>query len=91
MRHPLDRVNKCGGPGTALYDPTPVAWLAHPEWFTLQPARVDVELQGRYTRGMTGCELRVPQRAVPNAEVAMTADGPRVLDWATQLLLKGLA
>ncbi len=79
-----------GRPGTALYDPTPVAWLAHPEWFKLQPARVDVELQGRHTRGMTVCELRVPQRAVPNAEVGITADGPRVLDWATQLLLEGL-
>ena len=79
-----------GRPGTALYDPTPVAWLAHPEWFKLQPARVDVELQGRHTRGMTVCELRVPQRAAPNAEVAITADGPQVLQWATELLLKGL-
>lgn len=80
-----------GRPGTALYDPTPVAWLAHPEWFALQAARVDVELQGRHTRGMTVCELRVPQRAKPNAEVALTADGPRVLHWATQMLLQGLS
>jgi len=69
-----------------MYDPTPVAWLAHPEWFTLQPARVDVELQGTLTRGMTVCELRVPQRARPNAEVALTADGPKVMDWAVELL-----
>ncbi len=80
-----------GRPGTALYDPTPVAWLAHPEWFKLQPARVDVELQGRHTRGMTVCELRVPQRAQANAEVALMADGPRVLEWATQVLLQGLS
>jgi purine nucleosidase len=87
----VDIGRRRGRPGTALYDPTPVAWLAHPEWFKLQPARVDVELQGRYTRGMTVCELRVPQRATPNADVALSADGPRVLDWATQLLLTGLA
>ncbi len=87
----VDIGRRRGRPGTALYDPTPVAWLAHPEWFTLQPARVDVELQGRFTRGMTVCELRVPQRATPNAEVALGADGPRVLDWATAVLLQGLA
>lgn len=87
----VDIGRRRGRPGTALYDPTPVAWLAHPEWFALQPARVDVELQGRHTRGMTVCELRVPQRAPANAEVALTADGPRVLDWATQVLLQGLS
>ena len=77
--------------GTApMYDPTPVAWLAHPEWFTLAPARVDVELQGRFTRGMTVCELRVPQRAAPNAEVALSADGPRIMAWATALLSEHL-
>jgi hypothetical protein len=37
---------------------------------------------------MTVCEVRVPQRATANAEVAMTADGPRVLNWATELLLQ---
>ena len=75
-----------GRPSAPMYDPTPVAWLAHPEWFTLQPAFVDVELHGRLTRGMTVCELRVPQRAAPNAEVAVTADGARVMDWAVDLL-----
>lgn len=69
-----------------MYDPTPVAWLAHPEWFTLRPASVDVELHGTLTRGMTVCELRVPQRAVPNAEVAVAAEGARVMDWAVALL-----
>lgn len=69
-----------------MYDPTPVAWLAHPEWFKLQPARVDVELKGSFTRGMTVCELRVPRRAQPNAEVAVAADGAQVMDWAVELL-----
>lgn len=73
-----------------MYDPTPVAWLANPGWFTLQPAFVDVELQGRLTRGMTVCELRVPQRATPNAEVAVAAEGARVMDWAVALLRRSL-
>jgi purine nucleosidase len=70
----------------AVYDPTPVAWLAHPEWFTLEPARVDIELVGRHTRGMTVCEFRVPRRALPNARVAMQADGAAVMDWMMQTL-----
>jgi purine nucleosidase len=73
-----------------MYDPTPVAWLAHPEWFTLLPARVDVELHGTLTRGMTVCEMRVPQRAEPNAEVAVRADGERIMAWAMQVLRASL-
>ena len=75
-----------GRASAPMYDPTPVAWLAHPEWFTLQPARVDVELQGSLTRGMTVCELRVPRRAVANAEVAVAAKGDEVMGWAVELL-----
>ena len=75
-----------GGTHMALYDPTPVAWLAQPSAFTLEPARVDIELDGRHTRGMTVCEFRVPARAQPNAQVAMRADGPAVLEWAMGML-----
>jgi purine nucleosidase len=75
----------------AVYDPTPVAWLANPAWFTLEPARVDIELVGRHTRGMTVCEFRVPRRAQPNALVAMQADGVAVMDWAMQTLRGFLA
>jgi inosine-uridine nucleoside N-ribohydrolase len=82
----VDIARRRGRSTGALYDPTPVAWLAHPQWFELRPARVDVELHGRYTRGMTVCEMRIPQRAHPNAEVAVYADGTKVLDWAVELL-----
>ena len=59
-----------------LYDPVVAVWLARPELFTFQPARVDIELQGKFTRGMTVCDFR---HGVPNAQVAMTANGPAVL------------
>jgi purine nucleosidase len=70
-----------GGSTMAVYDPTPVAWLARPEAFLLELARVDVELDGRHTRGMTVCEFRVPARAAPNARVATAADGAAVMAW----------
>ena len=75
-----------GGSTMAVYDPTPVAWLARPELFTLEPARVDVELDGRHTRGMTVCEFRVPARVAPNARVATTADGAAVMGWMMDTL-----
>ena len=80
-----------GATHMALYDPTPVAWLARPALFALEPAHVDVELEGRLTRGMTVCEFRVPARARPNARVAMVADGPAVMAWARQGLARALA
>ena len=70
----------------AVYDPAPVAWLAHPEWFELVPARVDIELIGHHTRGMTVCEFRVPARAQANAQVAMRAEGTAVMAWAQHRL-----
>jgi purine nucleosidase len=70
----------------SLYDPTPVMWLAQPALFELQPARVDIELQGRHTRGMTVCDLRAPALARANARVAVSADGDAALAWAMQRL-----
>jgi purine nucleosidase len=75
----------------AVYDPAPVAWLAQPGLFTLQPARVDIELIGRHTRGMTVCEFRVPAKAQPNAQVAMQADGAAVMSWVMDTLRAYLA
>lgn len=62
-----------------LYDPVVAAWLWQPELFSFQPARVDIELQGRFTRGMTVCDLRPAALPRANAKVAITADGPAVV------------
>ena len=86
-----DIARQRGRPAQPLYDPTPVAWLAQPQLFTLQPARVDVELHGQHTRGMTVCDLRPKALARANAQVAMGAQGPAVLDWALQRLEAVLA
>lgn len=78
----VDIARRRGRPVQSLYDPTPVIWLARPELFDLQPARVDIELAGRFTRGMTVCDLRAPALPRANARVAMQADGPAALEWA---------
>jgi purine nucleosidase len=75
-----------GRSSTTMYDPTAVAWMAHPEWFTCKPAFVDVELRGTLTRGMTVCEQRVPERAAANALIGLRAEGDQCLAWAMDLL-----
>lgn len=40
-------------PGCTLHDPTAVAALIHPEWFTGVLCNVDIELDGGLTKGMT--------------------------------------
>jgi purine nucleosidase len=82
----VDVARRRGRPFQSLYDPTPVIWLARPELFELKPARVDIELAGRFTRGMTVCDLRAPALARANALVAMQAQGEPALAWAMSRL-----
>lgn len=86
----VDIARRRGRPAQPLYDPVPVAWLARPDLFELKPARVDVELQGRFTRGMTVCDLRAPALARANAQLAVTARGDDVIRWAMVRLAQGL-
>ncbi|HSW04808.1 nucleoside hydrolase [Aquabacterium sp.] len=73
-----------------LYDPVVAAWLWQPALFGFQSARVDIELQGRFTRGMTVCDLRPAALPAANAELAMTADGPAVVALVLQVLQRAL-
>ncbi|AKZ64706.1 nucleoside hydrolase [Herbaspirillum hiltneri N3] len=73
-----------------MYDPAVAIYLRRPELFSFKPARVDIELQGKLTRGMTVCEFRVPRRAAANVEVAMTVDGERAMACMMQELLGAL-
>ncbi len=86
----VEIARKRGRAMQSLYDPTPVIWLARPELFELKPARVDVELAGRFTRGMTVCDLRAPALVRANAQVAMQARGDEALAWAVQQLARRL-
>jgi inosine-uridine nucleoside N-ribohydrolase len=69
-------------PGFApIHDACALLWVTHPELFGSVSARVDIELAGAFTRGMTVVDLReVPDLTAANADVAVSADGGRVLD-----------
>lgn len=90
MEHYLRIRDKTGKLGMPFHDPTTVAYLLWPELFELQAAHVSVEIVGEYSRGMTVCEFRVPQRGEPNAWVATQAQGQQVMHNIVSLLQSSL-
>jgi len=69
-------VSKPGGP--PVHDVCAVAWVAQPELFGVVPARVQVELAGQLTAGMTVTDFDVPGAGDGgNALVAMHIDVDR--------------
>jgi purine nucleosidase len=61
-----------------VHDVCAVAWVAQPELFGVVPARVQVELAGQLTAGMTVTDFDVPGEVEGgNANVAMRIDVDR--------------
>jgi purine nucleosidase len=61
--------------GPPVHDVCAVAWVAQPDLFGLVPARVQVEVAGQFTAGMTVTDFDVTGEAgQPNAMVAMDLD-----------------
>jgi purine nucleosidase len=57
--------------GQAVHDVCAVAYVARPDLFLAQPARVDIETRGEFTDGMTVVDF---DSATPNALVATKLD-----------------
>ena len=74
-----------------LYDPVVAAYLSHPEHFEFQPARVEIELNGSFTRGMTVCEFRRPEQTGAQVQVATQVDAPAALHAVMSRLAQSLA
>jgi purine nucleosidase len=69
-------VSEPGGP--PVHDVCAVAWVAQPDLFGLVPARVQVELAGQFTAGMTVTDFAAPgEVGSSNARVAMHIDVDR--------------
>ena len=67
--------------GPPVHDVCAVAWVAEPEVFGLVPARVQVELNGQLTAGMTVTDFEFPgEMNSGNAMVAMRIDVARFWD-----------
>jgi len=72
-------VSESGGP--PVHDVCAVAWVAEPDLFGLVPARVQVEVTGQFTAGMTVTDFDFPgEVGGGNALVAMRIDVDRFWD-----------
>ena len=72
-------VSEPGGP--PVHDVCAVAWVAEPDLFGLVPARVQVEMAGQFTAGMTVADFDFPgEVGSGNALVAMRIDVDRFWD-----------
>ncbi len=72
----LEQYRSTSGPeGPPVHDVCAVAWVAQPDVFGLVPARVQVEITGQLTAGMTVTDFEAPGAAGGgNARVAMRID-----------------
>jgi purine nucleosidase len=68
-----------GGAGQPVHDVCALALVAAPGLFGCQPARVEVETQGRWTSGMTVTDFGAAA-STHNALVAMSLDAPGFWD-----------
>lgn len=58
---------KYGTDGAPLHDPLVIAWLLRPDLFTGRQVNVEIELEGRFTRGMTVADWWGVSGRAPNA------------------------
>ncbi|MFC9975607.1 nucleoside hydrolase [Spirillospora sp. NPDC127200] len=75
-----------GMPDAPLHDPVAVARVIDPSLVPCREANVEIETQGRFTRGATVVDLDGVTGRTPNARVAVGLDGPPF--W--ELLVKAL-
>lgn len=60
--------------GLTMYDSTAVAYLMKPEMFITKDVFVDVELEGKYSKGTTVVDLELTTDNKPNVTVAIDID-----------------
>jgi len=63
----------------AMHDPCAVLAVTHPELFTFEERRIDIETTGELTRGMSIVDVR-PNGEPPNVQVGLSADGDAVVE-----------
>jgi len=73
--------------GAAVHDPCAVLALTHPHLFTIAPHRVDIELRGEHTRGMTMIDRRQYKTpTTPNCDVVWNVDAAPAFDVLTEAI-----
>jgi inosine-uridine nucleoside N-ribohydrolase len=77
----IDRNRSLGWTGASIHDACAVLVVTHPQLFTRQLHPIEVELAGRYTRGMTVIDQRPRHGSeATEASVVWAADSAAVID-----------
>lgn len=58
--------------GATMHDACAVAWIVKPELITAVPMHIDIELDGKLTRGMTVCDYRHLRGEIPAVDLERT-------------------
>jgi len=75
---------KYGHDGAPLHDPCAVAYLIAPELFSGRRINVEIETEGRFTRGMTVADWWGVSGRPANALFIRDLDAPRFFDLLTE-------
>lgn len=67
--------------GLTMYDATAVAYLSDPNMFKVVPYFVDVELEGKYSKGYTIVDVNNMTKQNPNMLVAVDIDEKKFENW----------
>jgi inosine-uridine nucleoside N-ribohydrolase len=78
--------NRYGIEGFFLKDVLGIIAVALPEALRTKPMRVDVEIRGELTRGMSVFDQRPWETGLPNVDVATEVDGPMVRGYLERVL-----
>lgn len=75
-----------GTEGAAMHDPCTVLYLLQPELFQFREAFVDIETEGRITRGHTAVDLHGAMRQSVNANWALSVDAEAAFELLVERL-----
>lgn len=79
----------CGIEGFAFPEAAAIAAATRPNLFTRQPLSIDVETEGRLTRGMTVFDRRPIRTWRPNLDVLTEVDAQGLHDYVMAMLRRG--
>lgn len=74
--------------GLKMYDSTAIAYLLQPEMYEIKETYVEVELNGKLTRGTTVVDLQNYLKKEPNAKVLTDINEEMFKDWLLKALKK---
>lgn len=77
---------KYGSQGAPLHDPCTIAWLLRPDLFTGRQINVEIELEGRFTAGMTVADWWGVTNRPPNALFIRHVDRDGLFEMLTERL-----